>query len=70
MHTMYEEVWGWKAPEKQKELKHPDARYLIVYDEQGQLLHDGEEYTVAYVHFRYPDILNLFNCISVKCCMM
>ncbi len=71
MHTMYEDVWGWKAPEKQKELKHPDARYLIVYDEQGhQLLHDGEEYRVAYVHFRYLDILTLCKCINVKCCLV
>ncbi len=63
MHTMYEDVRGWKAPEKQKELKHPDARYLIVYhgegrrmayDEEGcQMVHDGEGCRMAYVHFRY-----------------
>ncbi len=63
MHTMYEDVWGWKAPEKQKELKHPDARYLIVYDgvgrrmaydEEGcQMVHDGEGCRMAHVHFRY-----------------
>ncbi|DBA69618.1 hypothetical protein WJX79_002434 [Trebouxia sp. C0005] len=54
MHTMYEDVWGWKAPEKQKELKHSDARYLIVYDGEGQqMAHDGEVCRVAYVHFRF-----------------
>ena len=42
---MYEEVWGWKPAEKQKELKHSDARYLVVYDADGS--------AVAYVHFRY-----------------
>ena len=31
--------------EKQKELKDPDARYLLVCDADGS--------TVAYVHFRY-----------------
>ena len=45
MRSMYEEVWGWKPAEKQKELRHPDARYLLVYDADGS--------TVAYVHFRY-----------------
>lgn len=54
MHAMYEDVWGWKAPEKQKELRHPDARYLIVYDGEGrQMVHDGEVCRVAYVHFRF-----------------
>ena len=46
MRTMYEDVWGWKPSEKQKELKHPDARYLIVYD-----VHEAP---VGYLHFRYP----------------
>ncbi len=70
MHTMYEDVWGWKAPEKQKELKHPDARYLIVFDEEGrQMVHDGEVHRVAYVHFRYLDNLSLCNCVCVKCMM-
>lgn len=45
MHSMYEDVWGWKPAEKQSELKHPDARYLLV--------HDADRSTVAYVHFRY-----------------
>ncbi len=44
MRTMYEDVWGWKPSEKQKELNHPDARYLIVYNEFGL--------RVAYLHFR------------------
>ncbi|KAL3141180.1 N-alpha-acetyltransferase 40 [Trebouxia sp. C0009 RCD-2024] len=45
MHSMYEDVWGWKPAEKQSELKHPDARYLLV--------HDADRSTVAYVHFRF-----------------
>lgn len=45
MRTMYEDVWGWKPSEKQKELKHPDARYLIVYD-----VHEAP---VGYLHFRF-----------------
>lgn len=45
MRSLYEDVWGWKPAEKQKELRHPDARYLLVYDTDGT--------TVAYVHFRY-----------------
>lgn len=45
MRSMYEDVWGWKPAEKQKELRHPDARYLLVYD--------ADRSTVAYVHFRY-----------------
>ena len=44
MQTLYEDVWGWKPSEKQKELRDSDARYLIVYDES--------ESSVAYVHFR------------------
>ena len=70
MHAMYEDVWGWKAPEKQKELRHPDARYLIVYDGEGrQMVHDGEVCRVAYVHFRYLEIASLCNCMCVKCIM-
>lgn len=45
MRSMYEEVWGWKPSEKQKELKHTDARYLIAYSADG--------IPVAYLHFRF-----------------
>lgn len=45
MRNLYEDVWGWKPAEKQTELKHPDARYLIVHAADGS--------TVAYVHFRF-----------------
>ena len=45
MRSMYEDVWGWKPSEKQKELKHTDARYLIV--------HGADGIPVAYLHFRY-----------------
>ena len=51
MRSMYEEVWGWKPAEKQKELKHSDARYLVVYGADGS--------AVAYVHFRYACLLLL-----------
>ena len=60
MRSMYEEVWGWKPAEKQKELKHPDARYLLV--------HDAHASTVAYVHFRYACSLLLpFKAEQVSC---
>ena len=49
MRSMYEDVWGWKPAEKQSELKHPDARYLLAHDADGS--------SVAYVHFRYAGSL-------------
>ena len=50
MRSMYEDVWGWKPVEKQSELKHPDARYLLAHDADGS--------SVAYVHFRYVGSLS------------
>lgn len=47
MRAMYENVWGWKPLQKQKELKDPSARFLIAYEQSG----NGNE-PVAYLHLR------------------
>ena len=44
---MYEDVWGWKASQKQNELKDGDARFLFVLDNSGDTTAP-----VAYLHLR------------------
>lgn len=48
MHAMYNACpeWGWKDKAKMRELKSPEARYLVVYTE-------GTSDICAFVHFRF-----------------
>lgn len=47
MRAMYEAVWGWKHLQKQKELKDPEARYLMIYDTTN-----STNEPVGYLHLR------------------
>ena len=50
MRAMYEDVWGWKPAQKQRELKDPNARFLLVVDKS-----DDVDKPVAYLHLRYAE---------------
>lgn len=45
--------WGLNLKEKKKELRHPDARFLILAQEDGENLHESSDNVMAFSHFRF-----------------
>ena len=45
MRALYEATWGWDERKKRDELSHVAARFLLMYDMQGEL--------VGFTHFRF-----------------